>query len=167
MWQRHCKDFSSHSVRFLKKDDFLNKIFRKIKQHFISNKVYRDFKASKARWISPMTKKALGANELLCDNQQPGGTTCFFNFKEWFIHDRACLIYDTIWYIIKIKWTFESFTYHAIILLLKVRVISTSISIIGPLSLHHSHISHNNSFVSKPFLVLGDVHLALFALGSL
>ena len=68
VWQRHCKDFSCHSVRFLKKDYFLNKIFHKIKQHFISNKVYRDFKANKARWISPMTKKALGANELLCDN---------------------------------------------------------------------------------------------------
>ena len=61
---------------------------------------------------------------------QPGGTTCFFNFKEWFIHDRARLIYDKIWYIIKIKWTCESYTYHAIILLLKVRLISTSISII-------------------------------------
>ena len=39
----------------------------------------------------------------------------FFNFKEWFIYDRERLIYDKIWYI-----------YHAIFLLLKVRLISTS-----------------------------------------
>ena len=53
---------------FKKKIDFLDKIFSKKTIMFISNKVYRDFKANKARWISPMTKKALGANELLCDN---------------------------------------------------------------------------------------------------
>ena len=49
----------------------------------------------------------------------------FFNFKEWFIYDRERLIYDKIWYI-----------YHAIFLLLKVRLIS-----ISPLSFYHSHIS--------------------------
>ena len=35
---------------------------------FISNQVYKDVKANKARWTSPMTKKALDANELLRDN---------------------------------------------------------------------------------------------------
>ena len=49
----------------------------------------------------------------------------FFNFKEWFIYDRERLIYDKIWYI-----------YHAIFLLLKVRLISTS-----PLFFYNSHIS--------------------------
>ena len=34
---------------------------------FISNKVYKDLKANKARWTSPITKKALDANELLCE----------------------------------------------------------------------------------------------------
>ena len=38
------------------------------KNYFISNKVYKDLKANKARWTSPMTKKVLDANELLCDN---------------------------------------------------------------------------------------------------
>ena len=38
------------------------------KNSFYLPKGHRDFKANKARWISPMTKKALGANELLCDN---------------------------------------------------------------------------------------------------
>ena len=35
---------------------------------FISNKVYKDLKANKARWTSLITKKALDTNELLCDN---------------------------------------------------------------------------------------------------
>ena len=35
---------------------------------FISNKVYKDLKANKARWTSPMTKKVFDANELLCDS---------------------------------------------------------------------------------------------------
>ena len=43
----------------------------------------------------------------------------FFNFKEWFIHDREHFIYDKIWYVSR-----------AIFLLLEVRLISTSISII-------------------------------------
>ena len=75
-------------------------------------------------------------------------------------------MYNEIWYIIKIKCRCESYAYRAIILLLKVCLISKSILIIGPLSFHHSHISHNNSFASKAFLVIGNVHLALFALRS-
>ena len=35
---------------------------------FISNKVYEDLKVNKVRQMSPMTKKALDANKLLCDN---------------------------------------------------------------------------------------------------
>ena len=52
---------------FEKKLDFLDKILTKRTILFISNRVYRDFKVNKARWTSPMTKKALGAKELLCD----------------------------------------------------------------------------------------------------
>ena len=40
-------------------------IFSKKTILFISNKVYKDLKANKARWTSPITKKALDANELL------------------------------------------------------------------------------------------------------
>ena len=61
----------SHHVNrsdFFKKLGFLDKIFSKETIIFISNKVYKDLKANKARWTSPMTKKALDANELLCDN---------------------------------------------------------------------------------------------------
>ena len=54
---------------FFKKLGFLDKIFSKKKTIcFISNQVYKDVKANKARWTSPMTKKALDANELLRDN---------------------------------------------------------------------------------------------------
>ena len=42
-------------------------IFSKKTIIFISNKVYKDLKANKARWTLPMTKKALDANELLCE----------------------------------------------------------------------------------------------------
>ena len=63
-------------------------------------------------------------------SKQPCGTTCFFNFKEWFIYDRERLIYNKIWYV-----------YHTIFLLLKVRLISTSISIIEPLFFYNSRIS--------------------------
>ena len=42
-------------------------IFSKKTILFISNKVYKDLKANKARWTSPITKKALDANELLCE----------------------------------------------------------------------------------------------------
>ena len=52
---------------FEKKLGFLDKIFSK-KKIFISNKVYKDLKVIKARWTSLMTKKALNANVLLCDN---------------------------------------------------------------------------------------------------
>ena len=41
---------------------------KKKKIIFISYKVYKDLKVNKARWTSLMTKKALDANELLCDN---------------------------------------------------------------------------------------------------
>ena len=115
-----------------------------------------------------MTKKALGANELLCDNHNNQVEQhVFLALKNDLFMIANVWFYDKVWYIIKIKYTCESYAYHAIILLLKVRLISTSISIIGPLSFHHSHISHNNSFASKAFLVIGDVHLALFALRSL
>ena len=40
-------------------------IFSKKTILFISNKVYKDLKANKARWTSPITKKALDTNELL------------------------------------------------------------------------------------------------------
>ena len=200
MWQQHCKYSSCQSVRFFfKKLGFLDKIFNKKKQlFFISNKVYKDLKANKARWTSPMTKEVFDANELLCDNNtvkthqvnrsdfkkrlgfvdkifskkqlfsfptkfvrmsrrikkgehrqwllklQTRTSSCvttiattrnhmFSNFKEWFIHDRECLIYDKIWYV-----------HSAIFLLLEVRLISTSISIIEPLFcffFYHSHIS--------------------------
>ena len=53
---------------FSEKLGFLVKIFSKKKILFISNKVYKDLKANKARWTSLMTKKALDANELMCDN---------------------------------------------------------------------------------------------------
>ena len=53
---------------FFKKLGFLDKIFNKKTICFISNQVYKDVKANKARWTSPMTKKALDANELLRDN---------------------------------------------------------------------------------------------------
>ena len=53
---------------FLRKLGFLDKIFSKKQFLFISNKVYEDLKANKVRQMSPMTKKALDANELLCDN---------------------------------------------------------------------------------------------------
>ena len=43
-----------------------------------------------------MTEKALGANKLLCDNPNYQLERCFFNFKEWFIHNRERLIYDKI-----------------------------------------------------------------------
>ena len=148
---------------FFKKLGFLDKIFSKKKKKtiiFIFNKVYKDLKANKARWTSPMTKKVLDANELLCDNNtvkthqvnrsdfkkrlgfvdkifgkkqfflfptkfvrmsrrikkgehrqwllklQTWTSYCvnhsnhaeprFFNFKEWFIHDRERLMYDKI-----------------------------------------------------------------------
>ena len=120
---------------------------------FISNKVYRDFKANKARWISPMTKKALGANELLCDNHNNQAKRhVFFNFREWFIHDRERLIYDKIWYIEKIKWTCESYTYHAIILPLKVRLISISISIFKPCKWHCAFSQNNCVFKVQVWL---------------
>ena len=62
---------------FIRKLGFLDKIFSK-KQFFlfnnsiffISNKVYKDLKANKARWTSPMTKKALDANNLVIVWQQ-------------------------------------------------------------------------------------------------
>ena len=72
MWQQHCEDPSCQSVRFEKKKKlffgFLDKILSKKTILFISNKVYEDLKATKARQTSPMTKKALDAKELLCDN---------------------------------------------------------------------------------------------------
>ena len=49
---------------FLRKLGFLDKILSKKTILSISNKVYEDLKASKARQTSPMTKKALDANEL-------------------------------------------------------------------------------------------------------
>ena len=81
-----------------------------------------------------MTKQALGTNEFLYDNHSNHTEPhVFFNFKESFIHDRERLIYDKIWCILKIKRTCKSYIYHAIILLLKVRLMSTSISVIEPL----------------------------------
>ena len=81
-----------------------------------------------------MTIKASDANEFLCDNHSNHAEPhVFFNFKEWFIHDRGRLIYDKIWYV-----------HRAIFLLLEVRLISTSISIIEPLFFfffYHSLIS--------------------------
>ena len=169
---------------FLRNLAFWTRYSVKKKIIFISNKVYKDLKANKARWTSPMTKKIFDANELLCNNNmvkthqvnrsdfkrrlgfvenifrkkqlflfpikfvrmsrrikkgehcqwllklQTRMSSCvttiattrnhiFFNFKEWFIHDREHFIYDKIWYVSR-----------AIFLLLEVRLISTSISII-------------------------------------
>ena len=169
---------------FLRNLAFWTRYSVKKKIIFISNKVYKDLKANKARWTSPMTKKVLDANDILCDNNtvkthqvnrsdfkkrlgfvdeifskkqlflfptkfvrmsrrikkgehrqwllklQTRMSSCvttiattrnhiFFNFKEWFIHDREHLIYDKIWYVRR-----------PIFLLLEVRLISTSISII-------------------------------------
>ena len=39
-----------------------------LKNNSFSDKVYKDVKVNKARWTSPMTKKALDANKLLWDN---------------------------------------------------------------------------------------------------
>ena len=55
---------------FLRKLGFLDEIFRKKTIIFISNKVYKDVKANKAKWTSPITKKALNANKLLCDSHR-------------------------------------------------------------------------------------------------
>ena len=49
---------------FLKKLGSLDTIFSKKTILFISNKVYKDLKANKARWTSPITKKALRIEEL-------------------------------------------------------------------------------------------------------
>ena len=44
-----------------------------------------------------MTEKALDANKLLCDNPNyQVEQYVFFNFEEWFIHNRERLIYDKI-----------------------------------------------------------------------
>ena len=66
-------------------------IFSKKTILFISNKVYKDLKANKARWTSPITKKALDANELLCE------------IWEWW-KDRGPIIEINV----KIKRTFKS-----------------------------------------------------------
>ena len=39
-----------------------------LKNNSFSDKVYKDVKVNKARWTSPLTKKALDASELLWDN---------------------------------------------------------------------------------------------------
>ena len=39
-----------------------------LKNNSFPDKVYKDVKVNKARWTSPMTKKALDANKLLWDN---------------------------------------------------------------------------------------------------
>ena len=82
-----------------KKLGFVDKIFSK-KQFFVFfNKVCKDVKANKERWTSPITIKASDAIEFLWDNQSNHAEPhVFFNFKEWFIYDRECLIYDKIWY---------------------------------------------------------------------
>ena len=51
---------------FWKKTGFLDKIFSK--KNYLYFQVYKDLKVIKARWTSLMTKKALNANVLLCDN---------------------------------------------------------------------------------------------------
>ena len=66
-------------------------IFSKKTILFISNKVYKDLKANKARWTSPITKKALDANELLRE------------IWEWW-KDRGPIIEINV----KIKRTFKS-----------------------------------------------------------
>ena len=75
------------------------------------------------------------------------------------------MIYDKTWYIVKIKWTCESFVYHEIILLLKVRLISTSISKIEPLFFHQSPqvLKHApfSYFSQNPNALLFDCLLAL------
>ena len=53
---------------FLRNLAFWTRYSVKKKIIFISNKVYKDLKANKARWTSPMTKKVLDANDILCDN---------------------------------------------------------------------------------------------------
>ena len=83
---------SCQSVRFfLKKLGSLDMIFSKKTILFISNKVYKDLKANKARWTSPITKKALDANELLRE------------IWEWW-KDRGPIIEINV----KIKRTFKS-----------------------------------------------------------
>ena len=42
-----------------------------------------DLKANKAKWTSPMTKKALGANKLLCDNNT--AKTHHVNWSDFFL----------------------------------------------------------------------------------
>ena len=66
-------------------------IFSKKTILFISNKVYKDLKANKARWTSPITKKALDVNELLRE------------IWEWW-KDRGPIIEINV----KIKRTFKS-----------------------------------------------------------
>ena len=62
MWQQHCKDSSCQLVRFFFKKTWLSRWDLSLKTIlFISNKVYKDVKANKARGTLPMTKKALNA----------------------------------------------------------------------------------------------------------
>ena len=76
---------------FLKKLGFLDK-----KKLFISNKVYKDLQVNKARWTSPMTKKALDVNELLCE------------IWEWWKDSCSIIGID-----VKIKWTFRIIAWYA------------------------------------------------------
>ena len=71
VWQQHCKDSSCQLVRFFFKKTWLSRWDLSLKTIlFISNKVYKDVKANKARRTLPMTKKALNAIELLCDSHR-------------------------------------------------------------------------------------------------
>ena len=77
-----------------------------------------------------MTEKGLNANKLLCDNHSNHAEPHVF-----LILKNNLFMIENIWftvkilYIIKIKWTCESYVYHTIILLLKVCLISTELNL--------------------------------------
>ena len=129
VWQQHCKDSSSQSVRL----GFVDKIFGK-KQFFLFPTKFvrmsrRIKKGEHRQWLLKLQMRTSSCVTTIATTRNH----MFSNFKEWFIHDRECLIYDKIWYV-----------HSAIFLLLEVRLISTSISLIEPLFcffFYHSHIS--------------------------
>ena len=92
-----------------------------------------------------MTKKALNTNKLLCDNNTAKCwlpmTQAFFeiHIKELFFYERSFLENQNFFE------KSDQLTWWVLRVLL----------------------SHNNLFVSKAFIVIGDVYLALFAMRSL
>ena len=104
---------------FKRRLGFVEKIFRKKQLFLFPTKFVRMSRRIKKgehrQWLLKLQTRMSSCVTTIATTRNH----IFFNFKEWFIHDREHLIYDKIWYVRR-----------PIFLLLEVRLILTSISII-------------------------------------